>query len=168
MDLQKLKYTAFVNLYGWFRIPLIAFVSPRIREFDEKKCILEIPLGYRTKNHLGAMYFGALAIGAELSIAVAAVLAIQESGERIDFVFKDFDAKFLKRAEGDVHFVSLEVDEVKKMIRDSVGVADRIERKFKGFAYVPGKEKTPIESAIPVMTYELTLSVRNRGPARGG
>lgn len=165
MNLQKLKYTAFVQIYGWLRIPLIAFVAPRVREFDEKQCILEIPLNYRTKNHLGAMYFGALAIGAELSIAVAAVLAIQESQQKIDFVFKDFDAKFLKRADGPVRFVSMEVAEVKKMIRDSAGVSDRIERKFKGFAYVPGKDKIPPDQAVHVMDYELTLSVRNRSTA---
>ena len=166
MNLQLLKYTAFVQMYGWMKIPLVAFVSPKVRAFDEQKCVLEIPLNMRTKNHLGSMYFGAMAIGAELSIAVAAVLAIQESKQKIDFVFKDFDAKFLKRGDGHVHFVSMEVAEVKKMIRDSAGVADRVERKFKGFAYVPGPDKIPPEQAVHVMDYELTLSVRNRSAAK--
>ena len=96
----KWKNNLFLSLYAWTKIPLIGFTGPRVLESSNQRTVLMVPLNYRTKNHLGAMYFGALAIGAELSIAMLAVKKIQQSGLRIDFLFKDFKAEFLKRAEG--------------------------------------------------------------------
>lgn len=157
MNMKNLKLTAFVNLYGLLKIPLVLFVSPRVVEAGEKRFILKIPLSYRTKNHLGSMYFGALGIGAELSIAAAAVVAITESKQKIDFIFKDFSGQYIKRADGDVHFICDEVEAVKSLIEEAKTNPNRLERKLKGYAVVPKTHPTE-----PVMTYELTLSVRNR------
>lgn len=155
--MKNLKFTAFVHLYGLFKIPLVLFVSPRVVEMTDTRCVLKIPLGYRTKNHLNSMYFGALGIGAELSIAAAAVAAIAESKQKIDFVFKDFKGDYLKRADGDVHFICEEIEAVKALIEESKTNPNRLERHMKGYAVVPKTNPTD-----PVMTYELTLSVRNR------
>ena len=157
MNMKNLKFTAFLNTYGFFKIPLILFCSPRVVEMTKKKFVVKIPLGYRTKNHLNSMYFGALGIGAELSLVAPAVVAINESKQKIDFVFKDFSAQFLKRADGDVHFVCDEIEHVLSVIEESKTTPNRVERKMKGYAIVPKKSETE-----PVMTYELTLSVRNR------
>ncbi len=156
MDFQRLKYNAFVQMYGLLKIPLLVFISPRVQVMDSNRCEIKIPLGYRTKNHLNSMYFGALAVGAELSVAAAAVFAIHESKQKIDFVFKDFNMKFLKRADGHTHFVCDGVSEVVKLIEESKTNPERIERTFKGYAYIPSK------SPEPVAEYELVLSVRNR------
>lgn len=157
MDIKNLKLTAFVNLYGLIKIPLVLFVNPRVIENSEKKFVMKIPLTYRTKNHLNSMYFGAMGIGAELSVAAPAVIAITESKQKIDFVFKEYSAKYLKRAEGDVHFVCDEAAAVTQLIEEAKSNPERIERKFTGYAVVPKVNETD-----PVMTYEITLSVRNR------
>lgn len=157
MNLKNLKTTAFIQLYGLFKIPLVLFVSPRVVEATDQKFVLKIPLKRRNKNHLNSMYFGALGIGAELSIAAAAVMAIVESKQKIDFVFKDYKAEYMKRADGHVHFVFEDVASVKSLIEEARTNPNRIERKFKGHAVVPSKSETE-----PVMTYELTLSVKNR------
>lgn len=155
--MKNLKLTAFINLYGLLKIPLLLFVNPRVVEYGEKRFVVKIPLSYRTKNHLNSMYFGALGIGAELSVAGAAVVVISESKQKIDFVFKDYSGQYLKRADGDVHFVCEEVEAVKKLIEEAKTNPNRLERKFKGYAIVPKVSETE-----PVMTYELTLSVKNR------
>jgi len=103
------------------------------------------------------MYFGALGVGAELSIAITAVTAIYESGQRIDFLFKDFKANFLKRCDGDVHFICEEADKVRAFIEKAATTGERLESSFKGYATVPSKSETE-----KVAEYELTLSVKNR------
>lgn len=143
--------------YGVFKIPLIAFCAPRVIEANSKRTELKIKLGYRTKNHLGAMYFGALAIGSELSIAMLAVKLIEESGQKIDFVFKDYKADFLKRAEGDVHFICEEAQVVVDQIQESLSSSERINRTMKAYAIVPSQSLTE-----KVATFELTLSVKSR------
>lgn len=156
MSFENLKLTAFLNGLSLLKLPLLAFATPRVVEFTDTRSVVKIPLGFRTKNHLNVMYFGALAMGAELSIALKCVTEIQKSKMRIDFLFKDFSCEFLKRADGDVHFVCDQADEVAALIQKATGSPERMEKTFTGFACVPAK------SDEPVMKYTLTLTVKNR------
>ena len=155
--LQNFKTNLFLSIYAWTKIPLIGFCAPRVVEAGDQRTVLKIPLNFRTKNHLGAMYFGALAIGAELSIAMLAVKKIQESGHRIDFLFKDFKAEFLKRAEGDVLFICEQAQTVVEQINEAKSSTERINRTMTAYAIVPSLSETE-----KVATFELTLSVKNR------
>lgn len=156
MTYKNLKITALINLFSAFKIPLLAFVTPKIIEVTETRSVAKIRLDLRTRNHLGVMYFGALAMGAELSVALSAIVAIQDSGKKIDFIFKDFKADFLKRADSHVHFICEDAAAIRQMIGDAAASSDRISRTFNGYAIVPS------QSNEPVMTYSLTLSVKQR------
>ena len=151
------KDNLFLSLYTWTKIPLIGFCSPKVIEASDQRTILKVNLGFRTKNHLGAMYFGALAIGSELCIAMLAVKKIKESGERIDFLFKDYQADFLKRAEGDVHFICDEAQVIVDQINEAKNSSERINRTMTAYAIVPSVSVTE-----KVATFALTLSVKRR------
>src|ERR1035437_4921323 len=152
MNFQNLKMTALINAYSALKIPLLAFITPQIIELEEKRSVAKVRLDLRTRNHLGVMYFGALAMGAELSIALKAIQAINSSGKKTDFIFKDFQADFVKRADGHVHFVCEEGDKVADLIHQATSNTERFTQTFSGHAFVPTK------SAEPVMNYKLTLS----------
>lgn len=154
--LSPFKLTALINLYSAYAIPLLAFATPRVVELTDQRSVVRVRLNMKTRNHLKVMYFGALAMGAELSVALKAITAIQESGKKIDFIFKDFSAEFLKRADGHVHFVCDEAGKVAQMIEEAASSSERLSRTFNGYAYVPSKGEEP------VMKYKLTLSVKNR------
>lgn len=156
---QNFKDTIFLRLHGWFKIPLIGFCAPKVIEASDVRTVLKIKLGYRTKNHLGAMYFGVLAIGSELCIALLAVKKIAASGEKIDFLFKDYKAQFLKRAEGDVLFICEEAQTVVDQISEAKYSSERINRTLSAYAVVPS-----ISLTEKVATFELTLSVKRRLP----
>lgn len=156
MDFEKLKLTAMINGFSALKIPLLAFCLPRVVEMTDSRSVVSIGLGYRTRNHLRVMYFGALAMGAELSVALKCVATIPKTGKRIDFLFKDFSAEFLKRADGDVQFICDEAGEVEALIRAAAETDERLNKTFNGYAIVPTK------GTDPVMKYTLTLSVKQR------
>src|SRR5687767_890147 len=133
------KMTAIVNGVSLFKIPLLAFCTPQVVEISEKRTVAKVRLDWRTGNHLGVMYFGALAMGAELSIALKAIQKIEESRQRIDFIFKDFTAEFLKRADGHVLFICEEADLVNELIRAATASPDRQEKTMKGRAVLEEK-----------------------------
>jgi hypothetical protein len=155
--LSMFKANLFLKAFGLFKIPLLAYVGPKCVELSPTRSVIRIKLGRRSKNHLNVMYFGALGIGAELSIAITAVASIHESGQKIDFIFKDFKANFLKRCDGDVYFICDEADQVRDLITQATKTGDRLEKTFKAYSTVPSKSETD-----KVAVYELTLSVKNR------
>ncbi len=150
------KLSLFINIFSWFKIPLLAYVRPKIITLNNEESVVRVKLNSRSRNHLNVMYFGALAMGAELSVALMAVNKINESKKRIDFLFKDFDSKFLKRADKHVFFCCPEAEKVNDLIRRSLETPDRLEGTYTGFAYVDESSREP------VMEYKLTLSVKNR------
>lgn len=156
VNLENLKLTAMINAISLWQIPLLAFVTPKVVQLTDERSEVRVRLDARSRNHLKVMYFGALAMGAELSIALKAIQAIHDSGMRIDFIFKDFSSQFLKRADGHVHFICDEAAKVQKLIEDATQTDERLEATFNGYAVVPSK------SEEPVMKYTLTLSVRKR------
>lgn len=136
---------------------MIAFTAPNFLELSAHQAIVKIPLAYRTKNHLGSMYFGALAVGADLVVGGLAWHLIQSSGQLLDMIFKDFQAEYLKRAEGDVIFVCEEGEAISEMIADVVAAKERRNRSISAYALVPercGDEK--------VASFRLTLSLKLR------
>jgi len=153
---SKLKETLWLNLLSFLKVPLLFSTSPKVIEFSDTETTVFIPFKRKNKNHLGSLYFGALAMGAELSVALMAIEETRKSPKKVSFIFKDFKANFLKRADAGTYFSCLEAKGVKELVRQAEESTERVEQKFSGFAYTDEKTKEP------VMTYELTLSLKAR------
>src|SRR3954471_21257489 len=84
---KDLKSNSVLNFFAFTKIPLLAFLSPRIARNDGDVFAVKLPLTFRSKNHLGCMYFAALCAGADTALGFAAYFQIQESGEKINLLF---------------------------------------------------------------------------------
>ena len=120
------KMRLILLLLGLFKIPMIGFVRPRIMEMDDQKVKIRIRLRRRTRNHLGSMYFGALAVGADLAGAIHSVYFT--GGKGMSMSFKSMHAEFLKRADGDVFFESKGGVIIREMIEESRDTGERLNR----------------------------------------
>lgn len=98
------KANLMLSLFGMFKVPLIWYCRPKILEMDEQKVIVKIPLKRRTKNHLNSMYFGTLAVGADVAGGFLAIAKAEQYGKKVSLAFKAVEGQFLKRPEADVIF----------------------------------------------------------------
>lgn len=155
LSLNQVKETMKVRAFGFTQIPLIWFVNPTVIAVGEEHTEIRIKLGRRTQNHLKSMYFGALAIGADLAGGLLCINLLREKKVKASFVFKDMTAQFLKRADGDVHFVCESGREVSQLVDRVTQSAERQEVIVKIKALVPEKY-----GSEPVATFTLTLSVK--------
>jgi acyl-coenzyme A thioesterase PaaI-like protein len=152
-----LKETALVRLLG-LRIPVLLFLAPRVEELDGEGCAVKIRLGWRSRNHLGSMYFGALCAGADLAGGLNAVRAIYGGHRRVSLVFADVRAEFLKRADGDVLFRSRDGRRVADAVRQADETGERVTLPVEVVATVPRKYGDE-----PVARFTLGLSLKRRG-----
>ena len=141
-------------LFGITRIPLIFFCRPRVVQITETGLEVKIKLNRRTRNHLKSMYFGILSVGADVTVGFLAFKYIRASKSRISLIFKDFKADFLKRAEGDVHFICTEGNEIRSLIQQSEETGKRENIPVHVTATVPSKSKDPVARFV------LTLSIK--------
>jgi len=112
--LKKIRKQVF--LLGFFKIPMLWFVRPKVVSIDSKEAVVKIRLRRRTRNHVRSMYFGAMSVGADLSAGLHTFYFAGSDQKRMHFVFKSMHAEFLKRAESDVRFISTEGDKIKAAV----------------------------------------------------
>ena len=124
VSLRRIKWNLF--LLGLFKIPLLFYVSPKIIAISPDSCIVKIKLRRRTKNHLNSMYFGAMAVGADVAVGLHAFYLSELKKAKISLAFKSFNAEFLKRAESDVNFICEEGNKIIKMIEESMIEGKRV------------------------------------------
>jgi len=151
-----MKYpTLFVRLWALRNVFLLYFVKPRVLEVNEQRCVVRIPLNWRTKNHLNSMYVGTLCIGADVAGGLISFDLMQKRGVKLAFVFKDMHCEFVKRADGDVHFTNVDGAAIVDMVDRAIATGERAETIVHVIATVPSKYGDE-----PVAKFEMTLSVK--------
>lgn len=151
------RETLRLRLWALAKIPMIAWVRPRVVALSPESCEIRVPLSRRTRNHLGSMYFGALCTGADAAAAILG-LTVSRGLTGISFVFKDVQAEFLKRPEADVHFSCTEGRAIRQLLEKANTSGERENLPVHVVATVP-----TLFGAEPVARFTLTLSVRRKG-----
>jgi acyl-coenzyme A thioesterase PaaI-like protein len=154
---SSMRDTALIRILGFTKIPLLWFISPVVTQMDNEKCIVKVPLKRKTKNHLGSMYFGVLAAGADCAGGLFAMKHILNSKQKVSLSFKEFNAKFLKRAEGDTYFTCTQGAEVEKFVQMVLSQDERAEMPIEIVATCPDKLGDE-----PVATFTLVLSLKKQ------
>lgn len=139
-------------LMGWFQIPLIGYVKPKLLQLDEDIVRLKIPLRRRSRNHLKSMYFGALAVGADVAAGIHAFYFAEKSGVKVSFAFKAVKGEFLQRAMTDVVFESKDGALVKAAFDEALKSGERVNKAVKVTAFNTMNE--------PVAEFELVISIK--------
>ncbi len=155
-----IRETLFIRGFTFTQIPLIFFVGPRVISLDDDGAEVMIPLGLRTRNHWGTMYFGALCVGADLAGGLNAMSIIRKRHPRVTLVFKDFQAKFLKRPDGDVMFTCRQGREIADAVAQADRSGERLTIPLDIVATVPSKY-----GAEPVAQFVLGLSLKRKDAA---
>ena len=153
---DKLKANYYLVAFSIAKIPLLWFCRPRIVNITSTSIEIKIPLRRRTKNHLNSMYFGALSVGADITGGLLAMMCIQKTKKKVALIFKDFKADFLKRAEGDVHFICKQGNDITGLVHKTIKSGQRENMIVYIDAVVPS-----ISSEV-VAKFELTLSLKDK------
>lgn len=151
-----IRETLVVRVLG-LRIPSLLFLGPRVMELDDEGCALKIPLGWRSRNHVGSMYVGALCAGADLASGLNAYRVIRSGHPKVVPLFKDLRADFLKRADGDVLFRTRDGRRVAEVVRRADETGERFTIPVEVVATVPAKYGDE-----PVARFTMGLSVRRK------
>lgn len=147
------KLNRFIRTLSLFKVPLLGICRPQVLELSNEVARVRLPYEFLTKNHLGSMYFGALAMGSELSIALQLLERMRSEKVPVSFIFKDYQCEFLKRAESNVQFVTEQVRAINTLIDQAMQSSDRQNGTFEGYALA---EKTNEK----LMSYKLTISIK--------
>ena len=153
-----MKPTTLVRLWSLRNVFLLWLISPKILELTENRCVVRVPLNWRTRRRdIRAMYLGTLCMGADVAAGLISFKLVMDRKLNVSFVFKDIRGEFLKRADGDVVFTNDDGPMIQDLVRRAMETGERQEATVHVTATVP--EKYGDE---PVAKFELTLSLKKR------
>lgn len=158
---MPLRENLLVRLFS-LRIPVLLFLGPRLVAIDDDVCEVKIPLGWRSRNHVGSMYFGALLAGADVAGGFFAVRLATSRHPRVRVLFSDVRAEFLKRADGDVLFRCREGRRIAEAVRRADETGERVTLPVEVIATVPDRHGDE-----PVARFTLGLTMKRAGEGGG-
>lgn len=151
---KTMRDTLGLRAFGALKVPLILYCMPQVQRVDQDACVIAVPLTWRTRNHYKSMYFGVLAIGADMTAGLLAMNLTQNSDKAVGLLFKDFKADFHKRAMGDVVFRCDDGALVRQMVDRVLASPERVNETVTVLAHCPSDH-----NAL-VATMRLTLSLK--------
>ncbi len=149
------KANLYLKWFGFFKVPLIWICRPKILSLTDDSVEVKIPLKHKTKNHLNSMYFGALAIGADLAGAFLAMHKAQQQGRPVSLAFKAVQANFFKRPQADVHFICRDGAKIDAMLEETQRTGLRVNQAVTIIAVCPS-----LHGDEPMAEFSLTLSLK--------
>lgn len=129
------RFKFFLWYFGHFQVALIGHLRPKLIKLTDTDIVVCLPLRRRSRNHLNSMYFGALAVGADIAGGLHGFYHAELAKCKVSLAFKSFQAQFLSRPESDVYFVCTMGDTVKAMIEESKTTRERINKPINIQAY---------------------------------
>ena len=150
--LGKMRWLIF--LLGLMKIPMIGYLRPKLIVLDDQTVKVRIKFRRRSKNHLNSMYFGALAVGADVCGGVHAFYYAKKLDKKVSFAFKSMKAEFLKRAESDVVFECSEGIVIGNIVNESFEKQERINH------VVPVSARNTSGEVVAVFEMEISVKVK--------
>ena len=154
---EHMRGTWSLRIFALTQVPMILFCMPSMEELTDAVCAVRIPLNRRTRNHFKSMYFGALAVGADVAGGFLAQHHISKSERKVGLIFKSFEAKFLRRPEADVVFRSEQGVAMAKLVQRAIDTGERVDDTVDIVATTPD-----ISGDTPVATFRLVTSLKLR------
>lgn len=155
MESRVAQANKMLKQFGKHKVKLIDYCTPEIIEISDDHLSLKIPLNDKTKNHLESMYFGALAIGADVAAGLLAMDMANSSGLDVSLAFKSVQGEFLRRPEDDVIFSCYQGKMIREMLEKSHQTGKRVNEPVSVTVTCPARDGNE-----PVATFSLTLSLK--------
>ena len=154
---ERFKYNFYLWYFGLTQVRLIHYCRPKIVDVNKDGVTLFMPLDRRTRNHVRSMYIGAMVVGVDMVTGFTAFLKIRESKRNVILIFKDLKANFLKRAEGDIHYICSEGKAIAAAVEEAIRTGERVNLPVPVIATVPDKF-----GGEPVAEFIITLSMKEK------
>src|SRR5882757_9108082 len=98
--IQLMRHPFKFRMFMFAKLPSAYFAGVRIREIDERKCVVSIPYKWFTQNPFRSTYFACLAMAGELSTGALAMAHVYKRSPAVSMLIVKMEANYFKKATG--------------------------------------------------------------------
>jgi hypothetical protein len=118
--IELMRHPFKFRMFMLAKLPSAYFAGVRIREIDERKCVVSIPYKWFTQNPFRSTYFACLAMAGELSTGALAMAYLYQRKPPVSMLVVDISMTYSKKATGRTYFTCEDGDLFSKMIEEAI------------------------------------------------
>jgi hypothetical protein len=118
--LKLIKHPIKYRMFLFYKLPAAFFSGIRIIDADETECTVSVPFKWLTQNPFRSTYFASLAMAAELSTGVLAMMHVYKRKPPISMLVTKMEANYFKKAIGKTIFVCEEGKQISDVIEEII------------------------------------------------
>ncbi len=162
MDIELKRVEKFIKkVKGWkfrvflcLKLPMAFIAGLKIKELSFNKAIVTTPFSFWNKNPFKSIYFAVLAMGAELSTGILALMHVNKKNKKISMLVVGMESKFYKKATTKIKFICESGKEISDIINKTLktGEGEVVVTNSKGYD----------ENGICVAEFNITWSFKSK------
>ncbi len=108
------------RMFLLWKLPLAFMAGVRLENLSTEQAVTSIRFGWLNQNPFRSIYFGALAMTAEICTGILVMTKIQEAGSSVSMLVTEMKAEFTKKAVGKILFTCDQGIEVEELISQAL------------------------------------------------
>ena len=132
MDIESKRIKKFIKkVKGWkfivflfLKLPMAFIAGLRIQEVSFEKAIVTTPFSFWNKNPFKSIYFAVLAMAAELSTGILALMHVDKKNKKISMLVIGMESKFYKKATTKIKFICENGNEISDVINKALATRE--------------------------------------------
>ncbi len=117
--IKLLKHPLKFRLFLFSKLPSAYFAGVRIKEVDEKSCVVTVPYKWFSQNPFRSTYFACLSMAAEMSTGALAMAHLYKRTPAVSMLVVKVESEYFKKANGRTSFTC----EAGPQLQEAIGAA---------------------------------------------
>ena len=118
--IQLIKHPVKFRMFLFSKLPAAYFSGVRVISINESSAVVSVPYKWFTTNPFKSTYFACLAMGAEMSTGLLAMMNTFKSNPSISMLVTGLQANYFKKAIGSTTFTCNQGNEIGQTIDEAI------------------------------------------------
>lgn len=103
--IKLMRHPVKFRMFLFLKLPAAYFAGVRIKDADEKKCVVTVPYKWLSQNPFRSTYFACLSMAAELSTGALAMAQLYKLPSAVSMLVVKVESEYFKKAVGRTTFI---------------------------------------------------------------
>lgn len=124
--IKKMKNPFVQQFFLLTKLPAAYFSGVRIKELSSDAAVVTVPFSWFSKNPFRSIYFACLAMAAELSSGILALLYTYHSQPPVSMLVVHMRCDFFKKATGIIQFICADGDKIRAAVAETIQTGEGV------------------------------------------
>lgn len=122
--LKLMKHPVKFRMFLFTKLPAAFIAGVRVREADEKKCIVSVPYKWLSQNPFRSTYFACLSMAAEMSTGALAMAQVYKRNPPVSMLVVKVESEYFKKATGRSYFTCEDGELFQQAVEESIATGE--------------------------------------------